>query len=199
MYEVAHPPRARGGFRCSAGARWQKNAFRCSFGRRIGSETGFGAVRTPSAPASAEFACVFRCKNNEKTDLGPPFWRPDGQNGESGPQSAAITAPKPVWLPGGSGLLHRNPSGCQAGRDCCTETHLPAKWDAIAAPELARLPSNPPRLRRASPGCRPPASLKRPETHLEVWPSASLPQKPPWDQTLPCLGLSRAGRDETEH
>ena len=141
MYEVAHPPRARGGFRCSAGARWQKNGFRCSFGGSIGKETGFVAVRTPSAPASTEFACVFRCKNNEKTNLAPPFWRPDGQNGESGPQSAAITAPKPVWLPGGSGLLRRNPFACQMGCDRCAETRLPAKWDAIAAPELARLPS----------------------------------------------------------
>ena len=153
MYEVAHPPRARGGFRCSAGARWQKNAFRCSFGRSIGSETGFGAVRTPSAPASAGFACVFRCKNNGKTDLAPPFWRPDGQNGESGPQLAAITAPKPVWLPGGSGLLHRNPSGCQAGRDCCTETRLAARRVGIAAPKPVCLPNGMRSLHRNSPGC----------------------------------------------
>ncbi len=34
----------------------QKNAFRCSFCRRIGNETGFGAVGTPSTPASAGFA-----------------------------------------------------------------------------------------------------------------------------------------------
>ena len=141
MYEVAHPPRARGGFRCSVGARWQKNGFRCSFGGSIGSETGFGAVRTPSAPASAEFACVFRCKNNEKTDLAPPFWRPDGQNGESGPQSAAITAPKPVWLPGGSGLLHGNPFACQMGCDRCTGTRPAAIKPAETAPSLARLPS----------------------------------------------------------
>ena len=83
-------------------------------------------VRTPSAPASAEFACAFRCKNNEKTDLAPPFRRPDGQNGESGPQSAAITAPKPVWLPGGSGLLHRNPFVCQMGFNRRTETRRAA-------------------------------------------------------------------------
>ena len=157
MYEVAHPPRARGGFRCSAGARWHAPApsYTTSWHATgaFGSETGFGAVRTPSAPASAEFACVFRCKNNEKTDLAPPFWRPDGQNGESGPQSAAITAPKPVWLPGGSGLLHRNPSGCQAGRDCCTETRLPAKWDAVAAPKPICLPNGMRLLHRNSPGC----------------------------------------------
>lgn len=157
MYEVAHPPRARGGFRCSAGARWQKNAFRCSFGRSIGSETGFGAVRTPSAPASAEFACVFRCKNNEKTDLAPPFWRPDGQNGESGPQSAAITAPKPVWLPGGSGLLHRNPFAYHpARRDCARarpavslklhETHSGAR-DARNTGTRGRLPESKARAR----------------------------------------------------
>ena len=119
--------------------RWQKNTFRCIFGRRIGRETGFGAVRTPSAPASAEFACVFRCKNNEKTDLAPPFWRPDGQNGESGPRSATITAPKPAWLPGGSGLLHRNPFGCQMGCDCCAETRPVAVRPAKTAPGLARL------------------------------------------------------------
>ena len=127
------------GFRCSAGARWQKNAFRCSFGRRIGSETGFGAVGTPSTPASAWFACAFRCKNNEKTDLAPPFWRPDGQNGESGPQSAAITAPKPAWLPGGSGLLHRNPFGCQMGCGRRAEPHPAAVRPAETAPGLARL------------------------------------------------------------
>ena len=40
-------------------------------------------------------------------------------------------------------MLHRNPSGCQAGRDCCTETRLAAKWGSIAAPKLARLPSGP--------------------------------------------------------
>ena len=119
--------------------RWQKNAFRCSFGGPIGSETGFGAAHAPPSPASAGFACVFRCKNNGKSNLAPSFWHPNGQSGDSKPRSLAITAPKLVWLPRGSGLLHRNPSGCQAGRDCCTETRLVAVRPAETAPGLARL------------------------------------------------------------
>ena len=46
------------------------------------------------------------------------------------------------------------PGGCQEGRDCCTETRLPAKWDAIAAPKPVWLPFGPPRLRPGSPGCQ---------------------------------------------
>ena len=106
--------------------RWQKNAFRCSFGRRIGSETGFGAAHAPPSPASAGFACVFRCKNNGKSKLAPSFWHPNGQSGESKPRSLAITAPKPVWLPGRSELLHRNPFGCQMGFNRRTETRRAA-------------------------------------------------------------------------
>ena len=121
-----------------------------------GRKTGFGAVRTPSAPASAEFACVFRCKNNEKTDLAPPFWCPDGQNGESGPQSAAITAPKPVCLPNGMRLLRRNSPDChQTRRDCAEPRPAAVRPPVSSAPKLIRKYGLLPRSRKSRPGIKP--------------------------------------------
>ena len=107
-----------------------------------------------------------------------------------------------AWGTGGN--ADNGSGGCgyiacpDAGRAPGLPPPVAARRVGIAAPKPVCLPNGMRSPHRNSPGCRPPASLKRPETHSEVWPSASLPQKPPWDQTLPCLGLSRVWRDKTE-
>ncbi len=158
--------------------RWQKNEFRCSFGGCIGNETSFSAVRSPPIPAIDGIACVFRCKNNGKSNLAKPFWRPCGQNGESEPRSATIAAPKPVCLPSGPTRVHRNPFACQMECGRYTETRPAAIRPAEAAQGLAW----PPSARQS----------QAPRNSFGGTDSASLSQKPPWNRTSPCLGLPRA-------
>ena len=56
-----------------------------------------------------------------------------------GPAPEERPGSRPRWLPGGSGLLHRNPFACQMGCDCCAETRPVAVRPAKTAPGLARL------------------------------------------------------------
>lgn len=117
-----------------------------------GREAGFGAVRAPGgrktrfgavlagALAAKRVSVQSRLHRHRRT-LGLPA------------HFVVKTTERAIWprrfdtrtaKTGNPGLdrpqsLHRNPSGCQEGRDCCTETRLAAVRPDETAPGLARL------------------------------------------------------------
>ena len=134
--------------------RRRPNGFRCSPGTPSGRKTRFGAVL--AGPLAAKRVSVQPTPHRPRRALGLPAY------------FVVKTTERAIWPrrfdtrtaktgnpgPDRPQSLHRNPPGGQEGRDCCTETRLSAKWDAITAPKLVRSPSGPPRLRPGSPGCQ---------------------------------------------
>ena len=134
--------------------RRRPNGFRCSVGAPGGRKTRFGAVLA-DALAAKRVSVQSGLHRNRRTPSLPEYFVVKTTERPIKPRRFGARTAKT----GNPNLdrpqsLHRNPSGCQAGRDCCTETRLSAKWDAIAAPKLVRSPSGPPRLRQGSPGCQ---------------------------------------------
>lgn len=170
--------------------RRRPNGFRCSPGTPGGRKTRFGAVL--AVPLAAKRVSVQPTLHRPRRAPGFPEYFVVKTTERAiwprrfGTQTAKAGTPSL----GRSQSLHRNSSGCHAGRDCCTETRLAARQVGIAAPKLVWSPSGPPRLRPDSPGCqsqaprnsfggtdegagtqgareRPPAGLTRRKSHAQ--------------------------------
>ena len=123
--------------------------------RCVGSKTGFGAVL--AGPLAAKRVSVQPTLHRPRRALGLPAY------------FVVKTTERAIWPRrfgtrtakagnpslGRSQSLHRNSSGCHAGRDCCTETRLAARQVGIAAPRPVWLPNGVQSPHRNSPGCRP--------------------------------------------
>ena len=88
------------------------------------------------------------CGKSKKSEQARSGAWGTGGNADNGSGGVAISrgpAPeerpgsRPRWRLGGSELLRRNSFGCQAGRNCSTETRLAAVRPAKTAPGRARL------------------------------------------------------------
>ena len=128
------------------------NGLRCSVGAPGGRKTRFGAVLA-DALAAKRVSVQSGLHRHRRAPGLPEYFVVKTTEGAIWPRRFGVRTAK-TGNPGPNRpqSLHRNPSGCQAGRDYCTETRLSAKWDAIAAPKPVWLPSGPPRLRPGSPG-----------------------------------------------
>lgn len=135
--------------------RRRPNGFRCSPGTPGGRKTRFGAVL--AIPLAAKRVSVQPTLHRPRRALGLPAY------------FVVKTTERAIWPRrfgtrtakagnpslGRSQSLHRNSSGCHAGRDCCTETRLAARQVGIAAPKPVWLPNGVQSPHRNSPGCRP--------------------------------------------
>ena len=123
--------------------RWRLNGFRCSAGAPGGRKTRFGAVL--AGALAAKRVSVQPTLHRPRRALGLPayFVVKTTERANWPRRFGTRTAKAGNPSLGRSQSLHRNLSGCQAGRNCCTETRLAAKWGSIAAPKLAGLPSGP--------------------------------------------------------
>ena len=120
-------------------AQWQQIEFRCSSEGPVGSETGFGAVTSKQKSASVLYGLKFRCKNN-RIDSRCGILRPQAlwERDKRRPQNV-LTAPKPVSLPVHSAKLLRNPFYCQKGPKAIPATHIAPPYKTDSRP--GRLPT----------------------------------------------------------
>ena len=119
--------------------RWRLGGFRCSPDAPGGRKTRFGAVLA-GALAAKRVSVQSGPHRNRRTPSLPEYFVVKTTERPIKPRRFGARTAKT----GNPNLdrpqsLHRNPSGCQAGRDCCTETRLPAIRPDETAPGLARL------------------------------------------------------------
>ena len=135
------------GLPASMAFRWRKSPCRPSLSQKNTASRGrMGQICGKSKKSEQVQAGAWGTGGNADNGSGgcgyiawPGAGRAPGLPPPVAARRVGIAAPKPVWLPSGSELLRRNSFGCQAGRNCSTETRLAAVRPAKTAPGRARL------------------------------------------------------------